>query len=177
MARAYLGLGSNLGDRAASLAGARQRLQAAGAVLEALSSLYRTEPVGRADQPEFLNQVLAIGTDRDPERLLVLCLEIEAAMGRSRAGGDRPGGPRCIDIDLLLSDDQERSGPGLVLPHPEMHRRRFVLVPLVEIAPAALHPGLERTVARLLADLEAGGKRLPAVIRAEAPAGSWAGEA
>lgn len=149
---AYLSLGSNLGDRAANLRAAVAQLDVAGRLL-ALSALYETQPVDVPDQPWFLNCVAAIETDKTPRELLKLALQIEAAMGRLRM---RDKGPRKIDIDLLLFANLVVDEPGLKIPHPAMHRRRFVLEPLVEIAPEARHPELGKTAQELLAKLPAG---------------------
>jgi 2-amino-4-hydroxy-6-hydroxymethyldihydropteridine diphosphokinase len=113
----------------------------------ARSSFYRTEPVEVVDQEEFLNQVLALETALGAAVLLERCLGIERAMGRVRT---RDKGPRSIDLDLLLYGDVILREPGLEVPHPRLHLRRFVLVPLVEIAPALRHPVLGLTAAALL---------------------------
>ena len=144
---AYLSLGSNIGDRAANLRGAIAQLKAAGS-LRAVSSLYETQPVEVTDQPWFLNCVASIETTKTPRELLKFALSIEATMGRLRM---RAKGPRKIDIDVLLFGDRVLEEPGLTIPHPALHQRRFVLEPLVEIAPEARHPVLKKTARELLA--------------------------
>jgi 2-amino-4-hydroxy-6-hydroxymethyldihydropteridine diphosphokinase len=147
----YIGIGSNLGDRARNLLeGVRLLLD----VVEArarLSPLYETEPVDYLDQPRFLNGVVELwGALPEPEELLDACLAIEARLGRIR---EIAKGPRPLDLDLLLYGDRQVESARLTLPHPRMHERRFVLAPLVDLAPGAVHPGLGRTAAELLADL------------------------
>ena len=133
----YVGLGSNLSDRAANLAEARRRLNEAGRIVAA-SSIYETDPWGvDPGQPVYLNQVVSIATPLPPADLLMVLLRIELDMGRVRTG---PGAPRLIDLDLLLYGDQVIDEPGLTLPHPRMCERAFVLTPLAEIAPNAVHP-------------------------------------
>jgi 2-amino-4-hydroxy-6-hydroxymethyldihydropteridine diphosphokinase len=149
---AYLSLGSNTGDRAANLRAAISQLDNAGTV-HAISALYETQPVDLPDQPWFLNCVAAIESSLPPRELLKFVLSIEAAMGRVRL---REKGPRKIDIDVLLFGDRIVDEPGLKIPHPAMHRRRFVLEPLVEIAPEALHPVRKKTARELLTALEPG---------------------
>lgn len=149
---AYLSLGSNLGDRAANLHAAVEQLASAGRVL-AVSSLYETQPVDVPDQPWFLNCVAAIETDLTPRQLLQNLLQIEASMGRLRM---RNKAARNIDIDVVLFGDRMIEEPGLSIPHPAMHQRRFVLEPLLEIAPEARHPIFKKTVRELLADLPQG---------------------
>ncbi len=149
---AYLSLGSNLGDRAANLRAAVAQLSVAGRLL-AVSALYETQPVDVPDQPWFLNCVAAIETDQTPRELLQLALRVEAAMGRLRM---RDKGARNIDIDVVLFGDCVLDEPGLKIPHPAMHLRRFVLEPLVEIAPEARHPGLGKTARELMAALPGG---------------------
>jgi 2-amino-4-hydroxy-6-hydroxymethyldihydropteridine diphosphokinase len=151
---AYLSLGSNLGDRAANLRAALAQLDAAEKLL-AVSAFYETQPVDLPDQPWFLNCVAAIETEKTPRELLQLALQIEAAMGRLRM---RKQGPRNIDIDLLLFGDRVQDEPGLKIPHPAMQQRRFVLEPLVEIAPEVRHPELGKTARELLAELPGGQK-------------------
>ena len=149
----YLGLGSNLGDRASYLLQAVRGLLDHRLPVRALSPLYETDPVGYLDQPSFLNMVLAIdGTGWDPWRLLAVCQEIETSLGRRRS---IPQGPRTIDLDLLLFGQwvvaESRAGLDLVVPHPRLAERPFVLIPLCDLDPALLHPVLGKTVAQLLA--------------------------
>jgi len=146
---AYLSLGSNVGDRAANLREAIARLRTAGTV-ESISSFYETEPVEFTKQAWFLNCAVHLWTEMGPPELLQALLEIERSMGRTR---DLPKGPRNIDIDLLLYDDETVNTPELTLPHPAMHERRFVLTPLVEIAPDVMHPALRKTAWELLKTL------------------------
>ena len=151
---AYLSLGSNLGDRAANLRAAMAELEVAGLRrIRAVSGFYETQPVDVPNQPWFLNCVIVIETDKTPREMLRLALNIEAAMGRLRM---RDKGARNIDIDIVLFGDQVVNEPGLKIPHPAMHHRRFVLEPLVEIAPQALHPELGKTAQELLAALPLG---------------------
>ncbi|MBD8908291.1 2-amino-4-hydroxy-6-hydroxymethyldihydropteridine diphosphokinase [Methylorubrum zatmanii] len=153
MTRAYLGLGSNIGDKAAMLAEAVARLAATpGITLAARSSDYRTPPWGDTDQDWFLNAAIAIDTDLSPHALLETCLSIEAALGRVR---ERRWGPRAIDIDVLAYEGAQVSDERLVLPHRFVRERAFVLVPLAEIAPDLVIGG-ER-VADALAKLDATG--------------------
>jgi 2-amino-4-hydroxy-6-hydroxymethyldihydropteridine diphosphokinase len=137
---AYIGLGSNLGDREATLRAAIARLNASReiSVLE-VSSFRETEPVGFTDQPRFVNAVAAVETELEPRRLLEALLAIERAMGRTRDGPRF--GPRTIDLDLLLYGDAVLDEPGLRVPHPRMHERTFVLEPLSELDPGLVVPG------------------------------------
>ena len=156
MPTAYIALGSNLpgpaGSPAETLAAAVRRLGTLGNV-KRQSSVYRTEPVGFADQPFFLNAVVALETDLDARALLNKLLTIEKEFGRDRSAGI-PNGPRTLDLDILLSGGLELNVPGLELPHPRMSQRAFVLVPLAEIAQHLLIPGSGKTVAELLHSLQ-----------------------
>ena len=135
----YLGLGSNLGDRATHLRGALELLRRNGIEVEAVSSAYETEPVGEIlDQPEFLNAAVRIATELEPLELLDLCKAIEAEHGRL-FGAPRHG-PRPLDVDLLLLGDIELRDERLTLPHPEVTNRRFVLEPLLELDPELALP-------------------------------------
>ena len=145
---AYLGLGSNLGDRAAALDRARVLLEGRGFSTLAKSSTWLTEPVGGPPQGWFLNEVLGGETALTPEELLAACLATEKELGRVR--GER-NGPRTIDVDILFYDDLRHHSPGLVLPHPRLHERLFVLAPLSEIAPHLRHPVLGLTVTEMRA--------------------------
>jgi len=154
---AYIAMGGNLpsgfGGPEATLTAAALRLQSLGCLLRR-SSLYSTAPVGFADQPRFFNAVVALETQLPPLELLRALLAIEQEFGRDRSSGIA-NGPRTLDLDLLLCGDQEITAPELDLPHPRLADRAFVLVPLNEIAPRLLVPGLGQTVADLLADLAA----------------------
>lgn len=161
MATAYLGLGSDLGDRVAWLRRGVDGLADAGLEIVAVSCLYLSEPVGDPQLPWFVNAALAVNEPPDPRRLLEICLAVERACGRRRdPGGRAPSHPgpraRSLDLDVLLYDRQRLEAPGLSVPHPRLHERRFVLRPLAEIAPAAVHPDSGRTVSDLLENLERG---------------------
>jgi 2-amino-4-hydroxy-6-hydroxymethyldihydropteridine diphosphokinase len=134
MRTGYLGLGSNVGDRDGHLRAAVRLLREHGVEVDAVSSLYETEPTGEIlDQPDFLNAAVRVRTGLEPEDLLDLCKAIEVEQGRM-FGGPRHG-PRPLDLDLLLLGDLELSGERLTLPHPEVTSRRFVLAPLLELDP------------------------------------------
>lgn len=168
--RAYIGLGANLPSRAGApqqtLRAALHELEAAGPVTAA-SSLYRTEPVGLADQPAFVNAVAELETDLEPEPLLAFLLDLERRCGRDRSR-DPEKGPRVLDLDLLLVDDLVLRTERLTLPHPGLTQRRFVLEPLGEIAPTLTVPGVHATVEELLAALaDEGANRRAAVRRLE----------
>ena len=128
--RIYLGLGSNLGDRLQQLTAAVRALEDRGVRLLRSSRVYETDPVGGPPQPDYLNAVIEVATDLEPSSLLRICLEVEVELGRER---NERWGPRTIDIDLLTYGDRTISEPGLEVPHPRMHERAFVLVPLLEL--------------------------------------------
>lgn len=138
----YLSLGSNIGDREQNLRSAIERLAQLGEVT-AVSSFYETEPVEYTAQPWFLNAAVALDTDLMPKQLLSRLLAIEQTMGRKRT---ITKGPRVIDLDILLFGKSIVDTSGLIIPHPSMHERRFVLEPLAEIAPEVRHPVFKRTV-------------------------------
>lgn len=167
--RGYIGLGSNLGDRSAHLAAALTALRAADVQIEALSSVWETEPVD-ATGPLFLNMVAAVACDLEPREFLDLLLAIERAQGRERRGRHAP---RTLDLDLLTWGDLEIEERGLQLPHPRMWERRFVIEPLAELAPDLLHRHTGRMVAeqRRLLEHRGGVRRVGdlQLARAEAP--------
>src|SRR2546423_12762885 len=150
---AFVGLGSNLGDRAGNLLLGVRGILDAGLGVVRLSSIYETEPVDVHEQPAFLNMVAEIerGEIFSPEQMLARLLRIEYALGRRR---DVRRGPRNIDLDLLLCGDEQRATPFLTLPHPRLHERRFVLAPLAELAPGLRHPSLHKTFGQLLAETQ-----------------------
>jgi 2-amino-4-hydroxy-6-hydroxymethyldihydropteridine diphosphokinase len=149
----YLSLGSNIGDREANLREAIRRLTALG-VVSKVSSFYETEPVEFADQRFFINCAIELDTALSAQNLMREILSIERALGRNRDHA-QPKGPRTIDIDILLYGDAIIDEPGLKVPHPAMHKRRFVLAPLAEIDAEVIHPVLERSVGELLDELPA----------------------
>jgi 2-amino-4-hydroxy-6-hydroxymethyldihydropteridine diphosphokinase len=141
VARAFIALGSNLGDREGTIRAALAELdEADGVEVLAVSSLEETEPVGYRDQPRFLNGAAELRTERSPRELLELLLALEARFGRDRSAAP-PQGPRTLDLDLLLYDSERLDEPGLELPHPRLHERPFVLRPLAELDPSLEIPG------------------------------------
>ena len=157
---AYIGMGGNMaswaGTPEATLAAAAVRLESLGRVVSR-SSLYSTEPVGFAAQPRFVNAVVALQTELEPEELLAGLLAVEQEFGRNRAEGFA-NGPRTLDLDILLLDDLKVSEAGLEIPHLRLAERAFVLVPLCEIDPLILDPISGRTVAQLLDSLLPGSR-------------------
>ena len=152
MARAFVGLGANLGEREVTIRRALELLDADPDVaLVAVSSLRETEPVGVVEQPRFLNGAAIVETELDPRGLLERLLRVERALGRTRTG--QRWGPREIDLDLLLYEDEVVDEPGLRVPHPRLAERRFALEPLAELTPGLVVPGAGR-VETLLASLQ-----------------------
>ena len=148
---AFVGVGSNVGDRIGHCRSAIERIrQIEGCQVKRISSFYETDPIGYEDQNRFVNAVLELASVLSPLDLLDELLSIEKDMGRKRI---IRWGPRIIDLDLLLFGETVMSHPRLTLPHPRMHERGFVLLPLEEIAPHAVHPVLERSVRDLLSSL------------------------
>ena len=146
--KAYVSLGSNLGDRAGNLLLAIRGMMEAALVVTRLSLIYESAPVSEVEQPLFLNMVAELGNPLPaPEQVMARLLRVEYALGRTR---EIKNGPRTIDLDLLLFGEVESNTEFLKLPHPCLQDRRFVLEPLAEIAPRVMHPTLKRTAAELL---------------------------
>ena len=155
--RVYLSLGSNVGDRERNLRAAVAELPQAGAAVTKVSSLYETEPVDLQEQPWFLNCAVQAETELPALELLRALREIESRMGSKKLV---PKGPRLIDLDILLYGNETIATPELQVPHPRMLQRRFVLAPLVEIAPSLKHPSWKGTASQLLANVDD-----PSVVR------------
>ncbi len=151
--KVYLALGSNLGDRQKHLAEARDHIRAQVGLTD-FSSIYETEPWGFADQPAFLNQVVAGNTLLKPLELLAFTQSIEKELGRVKTFRN---GPRVIDIDILLYGDQIVETESLTIPHPRLHERGFVLKPLADIAPTLRVPGFDSNIAEMLASVDQAG--------------------
>ena len=140
MTRAYVGLGANLGDREHTLRAAVDALGSEdGIAVVAVSTLRETDPVGVGEQPRFLNGAVALETSLGARELLDRLLAVEQSFGRVRVPGEH--GPRTLDLDLLLYGDENLDEPGLTVPHPRLHERRFVLEPLAELVPGLVVPG------------------------------------
>ena len=153
-ARAFIGAGANLGEPVRQIRQAQDALQKSpGIKFLGASSFYRTQPVGPVEQPPFINAVVALECSVSPRELLALLLEIEQNMGRVRK---ERWGPRVIDLDLLFYGEEIIKEQGLEVPHPRLHERRFVLVPLAEIASGFVHPVIKKSVSELLAGLPEG---------------------
>ena len=144
---AYLSLGANLGNREETIRRAIELLQDEALRITRQSSLYDTEPQDLPDQPPFLNMVVEVETTLFPYQLLSRIHKVEAALGRKRLV---PKGPRTIDIDIVLYGRHVINAADLIIPHPRMHQRRFVLAPLAEIAPNLRHPTIKQTIADML---------------------------
>jgi 2-amino-4-hydroxy-6-hydroxymethyldihydropteridine diphosphokinase len=142
---AYLSLGSNIGDKAAQITQALDRL-AKVLKVKRVSPYYLTEPVGLKDQPWFVNCVVEVETEKDPEKLLLALRSIEKKMGKTKKNEN---GPRTIDIDILFYDDQVVNRKNLVIPHPRLHTRLFVLRPMMDLIPHFVHPVLHKTIQEL----------------------------
>jgi 2-amino-4-hydroxy-6-hydroxymethyldihydropteridine diphosphokinase len=152
MARAFVGLGANIGSRRATLKRALELLgEEDGIEVVAVSRFRETDPVGLVDQPRFLNAAAALETELPPRKLLDRLLAVERALGRTREGPRY--GPRTVDLDLLVYGEERLDEPGLELPHPRLHERRFALEPLADLAPELVVPG-RGTVSDLLAELD-----------------------
>jgi 2-amino-4-hydroxy-6-hydroxymethyldihydropteridine diphosphokinase len=147
---AYIGIGSNVGDRKVNCRKAFELLADTGRVIS-VSSLYYTEPLGYKEQDDFINAVVSVETDLSARELLDACRAIEGRLGRKRT---LRWGPRTIDLDILLYGEQMINQPDLVIPHPLMATRKFVLAPLAEIAPELMHPVLHKTAKQLLRELK-----------------------
>lgn len=154
--RVFIALGSNLGDRVANCRRALDELEKEGVEVVSVSPLYETEPWGVADQPRFVNAAAELRTTLEPRELLELLKKIERRLGRARR---ERWGPREVDLDILFYGSRVVEEKGLTIPHPEAHRRAFVLVPLADIAPDFVHPVLGRTVREMRGESDTAGVR------------------
>lgn len=162
---AYLGLGSNMGNRFLHLREALRKLKnAPGVQISRTSPIYETEPVGGPRQPQYLNTVVEIVTDLEVKKLLKVCQEIENEMGRIRT---ERWGPRIIDIDILIYGDLVSSTKELTIPHPLFHEREFVLRPLADIVPDLVHPVLDVSIRELLDGVEESGVKRMSALKLE----------
>jgi 2-amino-4-hydroxy-6-hydroxymethyldihydropteridine diphosphokinase len=150
MPTAYIGIGSNLGDREENCAKALALLGQKGIKIMKPSSMIETEPWGVREQPKFMNMAIEVITDLLPYQLLRKLKEVEAELGRTETAR---WGPRIIDLDILFYNNTVMSSPELEIPHPHMHEREFVLMPLCEIAPDKIHPVLKKSVQEMLSEL------------------------
>ena len=147
MNRTYLLIGGNVGNRLENMEKAAELIGAKAGEISKRSTMYETEAWGKSDQPAFLNQVLRVQTDLEPQALLETILGIEQEMGRMR---QEKYGPRTVDIDILLYNDMVLESDELSIPHPQLHMRRFALTPLAEIAASVIHPTLKKSIDELL---------------------------
>ncbi|MEA1886390.1 MAG: 2-amino-4-hydroxy-6-hydroxymethyldihydropteridine diphosphokinase [Bacteroidota bacterium] len=153
MGEVYLGLGTNIGDRAENLAAARQSLSKHSIDILSISPVYISEPWGFKSNNDFYNQVIEVKTDVDPYDLLDIIQETENKMGRKRRM--KGYSDRIIDIDILFYDNEIISSKPLIIPHPLLHKRMFVLQPMADIAPGLIHPVFNKTIAELMQECEA----------------------
>lgn len=150
MSIVFIGIGSNLGNRQENCLEAIRLLKNRGVKVTKQSSMIETEPWGVTEQPHFINLAIEAGTDLGPEEFLLLLKNIERAMGREKTAH---WGPRVIDLDILLYDDRIIDSADLKIPHPHLHERDFVLVPLMEIAPEKIHPVMNKRISELKTQL------------------------
>lgn len=156
MERVFIGMGSNLGNRAGYIDLARRQIAAlSGVDFQGFSRIYETEPVGPVPQGRYLNAVAQVSTDLQPATLLVELRRIERLSGRAEENERPVWGPRTLDLDILFFGDLIIEEPGLIIPHPRCHERWFVLKPMSDIAPDMVHPVIGKTMSQLLQNVEA----------------------